>query len=151
MTNFDWKKQKIAIGSDHAGFELKQEIIAYLKKLEIECYDFGVYEKNPADYPSIAKEVALAVADHEFDKGIIICGSGLGVCIVANKVIGIRAVTCHETYSARVSRTHNDANVLTMGARVIGVDMAKDVVCTWLKTEFEGGRHQLRVSMIEGN
>ena len=150
MGNFDWKQQKIAIGSDHAGFELKQEIIALLKKHEVECYDFGVYEKTPADYPSIAKEVALAVADHEFDKGIIICGSGLGVCIVANKVVGIRAVTCHEAYSARVSRTHNDANVLTMGARVIGADLAKDVVLTWLKTEFEGGRHQLRVSMIEG-
>ncbi|MCR4881513.1 MAG: ribose 5-phosphate isomerase B [bacterium] len=149
MTEFDWKAQKIAIGCDHAGFDLKQDIVAYLHKLGVECYDFGVYDKAPADYPSIAKEVALAVADHEFDKGIIICGSGLGVCIVANKVVGIRAVTCHETYSARVSRTHNDANVLTMGARVIGVDLAKDVVLTWLKTEFEGGRHQVRVSMIE--
>ena len=149
MTEFDWKAQRIAIGCDHAGFDLKQDIVAYLHKLGVECYDFGVYDKAPADYPSIAKEVALAVADHEFDKGIIICGSGLGVCIVANKVVGIRAVTCHETYSARVSRTHNDANVLTMGARVIGVDLAKDVVLTWLKTEFEGGRHQVRVSMIE--
>lgn len=151
MTDFDWKKQKIAIGCDHAGFELKQEIVAFLKKLEIDCDDFGVFDRTPADYPSIAKEVALAVADHEFDKGIIICGSGLGVCIVANKVVGVRAVTCHETYSAKVSRSHNDANVLTMGARVIGIDLAKEVVLTWLKTEFEGGRHQLRVSMIEGD
>ena len=151
MTDFDWKKQKIAIGCDHAGFDLKQELVAYLHKLEVECYDFGVYDKAPADYPSIAKEVALAVADHEFDKGIIICGSGLGVCIVANKVVGIRAVTCHEPYSARMSRTHNDANVLTMGARIIGSDLAKEIMVTWLKTEFEGGRHQIRVSMIEGN
>ena len=151
MTDFDWKKQRIAIGCDHAGFDMKENLIAYLKKLDVECYDFGVFEKAPADYPSIAKEVALAVADHEFDKGIIICGSGLGVCIVANKVVGIRAVTCHETYSARVARTHNDANVLTMGARIIGLDMAKEVMTTFLKTEFEGGRHQLRVSMIEGN
>jgi len=151
LAEFEWKKQKIAIGCDHAGYDLKQEIVAYLKKLDIEFYDFGVYEKTPADYPSIAKEVSLAVADHEFDKGILICGSGLGMSIVANKVVGIRAVTCHETYSARVSRSHNDANGLTMGARVIGADLAKDVVYTWLKTEFEGGRHQLRVSMIEGN
>ncbi len=149
MGTYDFKKQKIAIGSDHAGFDLKKEIIALLEKLEVEYYDFGVYEKAPSDYPYIAKEVGLAVADHEFDKGILICGSGLGVCIAANKVVGIRAVTCHETYSARVSRSHNDANVLTMGARVIGADLAKDVVTTWLKTEFEGGRHQVRVSMIE--
>ena len=151
MAEFDWKKQRIAIGCDHAGFDLKQEIVAFLKKHEIECYDFGVFDRSPADYPSIAKEVALAVADNEFDKGIIICGSGLGVCIVANKVVGIRAVTCHETFSAKMSRTHNDANVLTMGARIIGTDLAKDIVLTWLKTEFEGGRHQVRVSMIEGN
>ena len=151
MAEFDWKKQRIAIGCDHAGFDLKQEIVAFLKKHEVECYDFGVFDRSPADYPSIAKEVALAVADNEFDKGIIICGSGLGVCIVANKVVGIRAVTCHETFSAKMSRTHNDANVLTMGARIIGTDLAKDIVLTWLKTEFEGGRHQVRVSMIEGN
>ncbi|MDD3593326.1 MAG: ribose 5-phosphate isomerase B [Candidatus Gastranaerophilales bacterium] len=147
--SFDFKKQKVAIGTDHAGFELKQELVAMLDKLGIEYYDFGVYEKSPSDYPSIAKEVALAVADGEFDKGIILCGSGLGVCITANKVVGIRAVTCHDTYSARVSRTHNDANILTMGARVIGVDLAKEVALTWLKTGFEGGRHQVRVSMIE--
>ena len=151
MADFDWKKQRIAIGCDHAGFDLKQEIVAFLKKHEVDCYDFGVFDRSPADYPSIAKEVALAVADNEFDKGIIICGSGLGVCIVANKVVGIRAVTCHETFSAKMSRTHNDANVLTMGARIIGTDLAKDIVLTWLKTEFEGGRHQVRISMIEGN
>lgn len=151
MADFDWKKQRIAIGCDHAGFDLKQEIVAFLKKHEVDCYDFGVFDRSPADYPSVAKEVALAVADNEFDKGIIICGTGLGVCIVANKVVGIRAVTCHETFSAKMSRTHNDANVLTMGARIIGTDLAKDIVLTWLKTEFEGGRHQVRVSMIEGN
>jgi len=151
LADFDWKKQRIAIGCDHAGFDLKQEIVAFLKKHEVDCYDFGVFDRSPADYPSVAKEVALAVADNEFDKGIIICGTGLGVCIVANKVVGIRAVTCHETFSAKMSRTHNDANVLTMGARIIGTDLAKDIVLTWLKTEFEGGRHQVRVSMIEGN
>lgn len=149
MSEFDYKKLKIAIGSDHAGFEMKEEIAKVLKNSGIQYDDFGVYDKSPSDYPLVAKEVAMAVAEGEFDRGIIVCGSGLGVCIAANKVVGIRAVTCHDSFSARLSRTHNDANVLTLGARIIGSALAIDIVHNWLKTEFEGGRHQIRIDMIE--
>jgi len=142
-------KIKIAIGSDHGGFELKNIIVDYLEKNKCDFKDFGVFSKESIDYPLIAKEVAKAVASSEFDRGIIICGSGLGVAITANKVKGIRAVTCHDTYSAKMSRAHNNANILTMGGRVIGPDLALDVVEIWLKTEFEGGRHSRRVEMIE--
>lgn len=140
---------KIAIGCDHGGLELKKVIISFLEKNNYEYKDFGTYNSDSVDYPLIAKEVANNVADGNFERGILICGSGLGVAITANKVKGIRAVTCHDTYSARMSRAHNNANILTMGARVIGPDLACDVVKIWLETNFEGGRHQKRVDMIE--
>lgn len=143
------EKLKIAIGSDHGGYELKEVITNFLQEKGYEYKDFGCFDAQAIDYPIIAKEVATAVAKGEFDRGIIICGSGLGVCITANKVKGIRAVTCHETYSAKMSRLHNDANVLTMGGRVVGKDLALDVVDIWLNTEFEGGRHEKRVALIE--
>lgn len=142
-------KIKIAIGSDHGGFELKETVKSYIEKLGYEFHDFGVYDKNSVDYPVIAKEVAKKVAGDGFDRGILVCGSGLGVAIAANKVKGIRAVTCHDQYSAKMSRLHNDANILTMGGRVIGADVACEIVKIWLETEFEGGRHQRRVDMIE--
>lgn len=135
---------KVIIGSDHGGFELKE----FLKE-NFELEDIGVFSKESIDYPVIAKKVAEEVASGNFDKGIIVCGSGLGVAITANKVKGIRAVTCTETYCAKMSRLHNDANVLTLGGRVLGPDLAKDIVEIWLNTDFEGGRHQRRVDMIE--
>ncbi len=143
------KKNKIALGCDHGGYELKETVKPFLEKLGYEYYDFGTYNGNSVDYPVIAKEVSQKVAQKEFDRGILICGSGLGMAIAANKVRGIRAVTCHDLYCARMSRLHNDANVLTMGGRVIGSDIACEIVKIWLETEFEGGRHQRRVEMIE--
>lgn len=143
------EKLKIAIGSDHGGYELKNFIVDFLREKGYEYKDFGCFDSESIDYPVMAKEVAKAVANEDFERGIIICGSGLGVCIAANKVKGIRAVTCHETYSAKMSRLHNNANILTMGGRVIGKDLALDVVEIWLNTEFEGGRHQRRIDMIE--
>lgn len=140
---------KIAIGSDHAGFELKEEIKKLLKENFYEFYDFGAYDKTSVDYPIIAKEVAKRIADGEFDRGIIVCGSGIGVAIAANKVRGVRAANCNDIYCAKMSRMHNNANVLTLGGRVVGVGIAQEIVKTWLSTEFEGDRHQKRVDMIE--
>jgi len=144
MTNHN-----IAIGSDHGGFALKEVIKEFVGDNGYEFTDFGVYNSEKADYPVIAKKIAHLVAESKFDRGILICGSGLGVAITANKVKGIRAVTCHDTYSSKMSRAHNNANILTMGGRVVGPDLACDIVKIWLETEFEGGRHQARIDMIE--
>jgi len=143
------QKTKIAIGSDHGGYELKEILKTYIEELGYEYKDFGTHDGNSIDYPVIAKEVAKNVAAKQFDRGIIICGSGLGVAIAANKVNKIRAVTCHDTYCAKMSRLHNDANVLTMGGRVVGPGVACEIVKIWLETEFEGGRHQKRIDMLE--
>ena len=143
------KDFEIAIGSDHGGFELKKAIISFLEENGYKFKDFGGYNGESIDYPVVAKEVANQVANGTYQRGIIICGSGLGVAISANKVKGIRAVTCHDTYCARMSRAHNDANILTMGGRVVGPGLASDIVKIWLETEFDGGRHQRRVDMIE--
>lgn len=143
------KKLKIAIGSDHAGFELKKKIKNFLKNEGYEFHDFGTHDGSPVDYPIIAKDVARSVSAGLYDRGIVICGSGLGVAIAANKVEGIRAVTCQESYTAKMSRLHNNANVLTLGERVIGELVAYEIVKTWLEAEFEGGRHQHRVDLID--
>ena len=143
------KNLKIALGCDHGGYELKNSVGEFLKKEGYDFRDFGCFSKDSVDYPVIAKEIANLVAKGEFDRGIIICGSGLGVAIAANKVKGIRAVTCQDTYCAKMSRAHNDANVMTMGGRVIDVPTAEDIVKIWLETDFEGGRHQRRIDMIE--
>jgi len=143
------EKLKIALGSDHGGYELKNSVSEFLKKDGYDFKDFGCFNTDSVDYPVIAKEIANAVAKGEFDRGIIICGSGLGVAITANKVKGIRAVTCQDTYCAKMSRAHNNANVLTMGGRVIDVPTAQNIVKIWLETNFEGGRHQSRINMIE--
>jgi ribose 5-phosphate isomerase B len=141
---------KIALGSDHAGFPLKEAIAEFLRSEKYDFKDFGTYSTDSMDYPDIAREVAEEVASGNFDRGIIICGSGVGVCITANKVRGIRAALCDNSYTARVSREHNDANVLCMGARVIGEDVAYDIVRTWLTTPFSGAeRHAKRVAKIE--
>lgn len=140
---------KVAIGSDHGGFRYKESIIDYLKVRDIEYIDVGTYKPESCDYPEIAKKVAELVTSGKVDRGILVCGTGIGVSIAANKVHGIRAALCSDTYSARVSRAHNNANVLCIGERVIGEHLALDITDIWLKTGFEGGRHKRRVDMIE--
>ncbi|MBQ8459508.1 ribose 5-phosphate isomerase B [bacterium] len=140
---------KVAIGADHAGFHYKEIVIDYLKARNIEYTDVGTYTPESCDYPEIARKVAEKVISSEVDRGILICGTGIGVSIAANKVHGIRAALCGDTYSARVSRAHNNANVLCLGSRVVGEHLALDIVDIWLKTGFEGGRHKRRVDMIE--
>jgi len=139
---------RIAVASDHGGYRLKQDIINYLGLAGYEFEDLGTYSAESVDYPDFARAVAEAVRSGAFDRGIILCGTGIGVCIAANKVPGIRAALCHDTFSARAAREHNDANVLTMGERVIGPGLARDIVAAWLAAEFQGGRHARRVAKI---
>ncbi len=139
---------KIGIGSDHGGFELKEEIKNYLTGEGIEFVDYGTNSSDSVDYPDYGKSVAEAVVAKEVDRGIVICGTGIGISIAANKVKGIRCALCTDTYSARMSREHNNANMLSLGARVLGVGLALEIVSVWLKGEFEGGRHELRVNKI---
>jgi ribose 5-phosphate isomerase B len=139
---------KIAIGSDHAAIELRKIIIEHLKSRGMEVLDKGAYSTTSTHYPIYAQVVSKSVASGEADLGILICGTGVGMGISANKVPGVRAATVSDTYSARMSREHNNANVLTFGARVLGDDLAKDIVDAWLNAEFQGGRHQLRVDRI---
>lgn len=139
---------KIALGSDHGGFSLKEEIKNWLKEHDYATEDCGTFSTESCDYPDIALTVAQAVASGECDKGILVCGTGIGVSIAANKVPGIRAALCHDTFSAKASREHNDANVLTLGERVIGRGLALDIVEVWLNGSFAGGRHQRRVDKI---
>ena len=139
---------KIAIGCDHGGFELKNEIIKFLESENYEVKDFGTYSTDSCDYPDIAQPVAEAVAAKEFDFGILICGTGIGIGIAANKVPGIRAALCSDTFSAHATRQHNNANILTMGQRVVGTGLALDIVKTFLSAEFEGDRHIKRIDKI---
>ena len=140
----------IALGSDQAGYELKQEVMKYLDEQGLEYKDYGSYSADPVDYPIYGKEVGHAVADGECDRGILICGTGIGISLAANKVKGIRAAVCGDCFSAEATRLHNDANILAIGARVIGTGLAIKIVDTFLNTEFSGiDRHQRRVDMIE--
>ncbi len=140
----------IAIGCDHGGYELKKEILKYLDEKGIEYKDFGCDSLESVDYPVYAKKVALAVASKECEKGILICGTGIGISIAANKVKGIRAALCTDSYMARLTREHNDANIVAMGGRVIGAGIAVDIVDAFLNTEFSGEkRHIDRINMIE--
>ncbi len=140
---------KIAIASDHAGYLLKDEIIKHLREKGYQYTDFGVNSEKSVDYPDYAEKVALSVKNKEHDFGILVCGSGIGMSITANKIPGIRAALCSETYSARMAREHNDANILALGGRVIGPELAKDVVDTFLSTRFcTSGRHHIRVSKM---
>lgn len=139
---------KIALGSDHGGFELKNEIIKHLKENGHEIKDFGPMNTDSCDYPDYALPVAEAVKAKDFDLGILVCGTGIGISISANKVPGIRAALCHDTFSAHATRQHNNANILAMGQRVIGVGLALEIVDTFIKSEFEGGRHQNRLDKI---
>ncbi len=139
---------KIAIGSDHGGFALKQQIIGLLTEMGHEFKDFGCFSEDSVDYPDFAFPTAEAVAGGEFERGILICGTGIGVSICANKVNGIRCALCGDVLSAELTRKHNDSNILAMGGRIIGVETAKAIVRTWLSTEFEGGRHTRRIEKI---
>lgn len=140
----------IAIGSDHGGFDLKEKVIAHLKDQGIECKDCGCRDKSSCDYPVFGRAVAQAVAKGECEKGIVICTTGIGISITANKVKGIRCALCADTVSAKLTRLHNDANVLAMGAGIVGENLALSIVDTFLGTEFSGEeRHQRRVDLIE--
>jgi ribose 5-phosphate isomerase B len=141
----------LAIGCDHAATALKEELKAYLLGKGFDVRDFGVAAGEKADYPAMAFAVSAAVAKKECAQGVLLCGTGVGMSIAANKVRGIRAACCSEPYSAKLSRQHNDSNVLCMGARVIGLEMAKMILDEWLAAEFEGGRHADRVGMIMRN
>lgn len=139
---------RVVIGSDHGGLRLKQEIKNLLNEMAIAYEDVGCNCETSVDYPDYAKPVAQRVANGEFDRGILICGTGIGMSIAANKVKGIRCAVVSDEYSARMSREHNDANVLALGERVIGPDLAKSIVRTWLTTEFGGDRHARRIRKI---
>ena len=138
----------IAIGCDHAGFELKKEIISLLDDLHIECLDYGTEGPQSADYPDFGEKVSEAVSSGKLDKGILICGTGIGMSIVANKFPNVRASLCNELFTAKMSRLHNDANILVLGGRIVGKDLAKEIVRIWVSTNFEGERHCARLKKI---
>lgn len=139
---------KIAIGSDHAAYEFKLDILTYLDELGVEYEDLGSHSTERTNYPIWGEAVAKRVVSGEFEKGLLFCGTGVGISISANKVKGIRAVVCSEPYSAKLSRNHNDTNILCMGSRVVGPDLARMILKEWLDAEFEGGRHKDRVDLI---
>ena len=141
--------KKLAIGNDHVAVDMKNEIMAYLQEKGYEVINVGTDSSERFNYPVSGYKVAKMVASGEVDGGILICGTGVGISLSANKVKGIRCVTCSEPYSARLSRQHNNTNIVAFGARVIGIETAKDIVDAWLGAEFEGGRHQVRVDMIK--
>jgi len=139
---------KIALGSDHGGLNLKKQIIMHLKSKNIEITDLGTYTEDSCDYPDYALEVAEAVVAEKFELGILICGTGIGIGIAANKVPGIRAALCNDTFSAHAAREHNNANILTLGERVVGVGLALDIVDVFINAKFQGERHQKRIDKI---
>lgn len=140
----------IALGCDHGGFDLKQEIMKYLEQNHIAYKDFGCMDRNSCDYPEFGRAAAKAVADGTCDKGIVICTTGIGISISANKIPGVRCALCSDTLSAKMTRLHNDANMLAMGAGMIGTNLALDITDTFLNTEFSGEeRHQRRIDLIE--
>lgn len=139
---------KIAIASDHGGLKIRAELIELMKEMGLEYQDFGPDSDASVDYPDFATPVAEKVASGEFDRGILVCGTGIGMSIAANKVEGIRAALVHDVFSAEATRAHNNSNILTMGERVIGPGLARQIAKVWLTTEFEGGRHQTRISKI---
>jgi ribose 5-phosphate isomerase B len=139
---------RVAIGADHGGFHLKEELKQLLTELHINYHDFGTHSLNSVDYPDIAEALARAVANGEYDRGILLCGTGIGMSIAANKVKGIRAALVHDVFSAKATREHNDSNILCMGGRVIGCGLARLIAETWLTTEFLGNRHARRIEKI---
>ena len=139
---------KIAVGSDHGGFEFKGMIIEFLREIGREVVDVGCFSTDSVDYPDFADKVCESVQNGTCERGILICGTGIGMSIAANRHRDIRAALCHEAYTARMSREHNNANVLCLGGRVLGPEIALDVVGTWVETEFAGGRHQRRLDKL---
>jgi ribose 5-phosphate isomerase B len=140
---------RVAIGSDHAGFRLKDHLASHLKELGHAVEDLGTDSEEPTDYPPICAAVGRTVREGRADRGVVLGGSGQGEQIAANKVRGVRAALCNDLYTARLSRSHNDANVLAMGARIVAPDLAREILETWLGTSFEGGRHDRRIREIE--
>ena len=138
----------IAIGSDHGGFALKQEIMKHLEERKLEYIDFGTYSSDSCDYPQYGAAVGRAVASGSCERGILICGTGIGISISANKIHGVRAALCGDCFSAEMTRRHNDANIVALGARVVGPGLALKIVDTFLDTPFEGGRHERRVQQM---
>ncbi|HXW77605.1 MAG TPA: ribose 5-phosphate isomerase B [Candidatus Eremiobacteraceae bacterium] len=143
------KTFRIAVGCDHAGFVYKTRVAERLRELGHEVVDFGTYSTDPVDYPLIAFKVGEAVGSHEFDRGVLVCGSSLGICMAANKVQGVRAASIDEPYSAKLSREHNDCNIICFGERLIGWEMLVECLDVWLAAEAEGGRHARRVKEID--
>ena len=140
---------KVCIGADHAGFALKELVASFLREADTEVVDVGTNSPDSVDYPVYALRVARAVESGQADRGILVCGSGIGMCIAANRIHGVRAVNGHEPFEARMSRRHNDSNVLCLGSRFIGVDLALEIVREWIKEPFEGGRHKRRIDLID--
>ncbi len=140
--------KRLVIGADHAGYKLKQDMVEHLKKKGYDVLDVGTFDETSVDYPDYAVKVGRRVAEGEFSKGVLVCGSGAGVSIAANKIQGIRAAAANDIESAKLIRAHNDANVLTIGSRLVDPRMALRILDTWLETEFEGGRHLRRVEKI---
>lgn len=144
---------KVAIGCDHAGVSIKKEVLPVLKELAVEWEDFGTATEESVDYPDFGEKVSAGVSKGNFERGILICGTGIGMSIVANKFSGVRAALCYDKYSAKMSRLHNDANVLVLPGRVVDKETVKEIVKIWFTTPFEGGRHRIRIdkiSAIEG-
>jgi len=141
--------KKIAIASDHGGFDLKKSIVSFLLNKGWVVDDFGAPSTDPVDYPDYGIKLAQAIIDKKFVRGILICGTGIGMSVIVNRFPGIRGTLCSDVYTAKMSREHNDSNILIMGGRVIGVGLAIEILDTWLNTEFEGGRHQRRLDKIK--
>ena len=139
---------KIGIGNDHAALEMKNQVMEYLEEKGYEVINYGTNTPESCNYPEFGEKVGRAVVSGEVDCGILICGTGVGISLAANKVKGVRAVVCSEPYSAKLSKQHNNTNIIAFGARVVGIELAKMIIDEWLGAEFEGGRHQTRVDMI---
>ncbi len=139
---------RIAVGVDHGAFFVKQAVIEHIESLGHTVTDFGTYDDSSCDYPDVVKELGPKVAAGDFDRGVVLCGTGIGMSIAANKVKGIRAALCHDAYSARLTRQHNDSNILCMGGRVLGLGPMLDIVRIWLGEDFDGGRHQRRIDKV---
>mgnify|MGYP001389666739 CR=1 FL=1 len=140
---------RIAIASDHAGYDLKLNILCFLKNSKLPIEDLGTHSSDSVDYPDYGVKVARAINKKEIDRGIIICGTGIGMSIVVNRFPGIRGALCGDIYTAQLCRRHNDSNILILGGRVLGIELANEIVNTWMITPFEGGRHQRRLDKIE--
>lgn len=139
---------RIALAADHGGYKLKEEIKNFLKEKNINYEDFGTYSDKSTDYPDWGEKVAQVVVDQKFDRGILICGTGLGMTILANKFPGIQATPCYNIFTARLSRRHNNSNILILGGRITGIDLAKEITREWLTTDFDGERHLRRINKI---